>query len=58
MFWDIKLGEKALLKKYIKGLKPDALKLEIEREFPDTVQSAKNIAVERIDSLRAARSKQ
>ncbi len=53
---DIVLSERALIKKYVAGLKPDALKVQVERDCPETVGKAKQLALDRVGPLRAARN--
>lgn len=53
----VHISEKALLRKYLAGLKPEALRMEVERDCPDTIAQAKQLVLGSIDSLRAARSR-
>ena len=53
----IVISEKALVKKYLNGLKPEALKTEVLRECPDNLEEARAYAGQVIDTLRMAKSR-
>jgi hypothetical protein len=53
----IVISEKALVKKYVNGLKPEVLKTEVLRECPDDLEEAKMYAGQLIDTLRMAKSR-
>ncbi len=44
--------EKMLVDKYLRGLRPDSLKIEVRKEMPETLDDAKRIARQQIEKLR------
>lgn len=54
---DVHFQEKTLVKKYLRGLRPDALRIEVERDNPESIEDAKKRVLKLIDPLRAAKAR-